>query len=54
MTLKRTGEQAHEGQGNSRPDGEAACAGVSYLIIHELQSQSRLAHTTTAHHDDFV
>lgn len=26
----------------------------TYLIIHELQSQSGLANTTTAHHDDFV
>lgn len=54
MTLKRTGEQAHEGQGNSRPDGEAACAGVSYLVVHELQSQGRLANPSAANHDHLV
>lgn len=54
MTLMRTGEQEHEGWGNRRPGGEAACAGVSYLIVHELQSQGRLANPSTANHDHLV
>lgn len=33
---------------------QAACAGVSYLIIHELKREGRLADSSTANHDHFV
>ena len=54
MTPMSPGERA---QGRSwRRDAATAGrrGGVSYLIVHELQGQGRLAHPSAANHDDLV